>query len=297
MANTYLSAVYLPTVDSEESFLMSSPNTRLVGVYNSYYPFGIFKNLSKKPYIECTPITILYGGNGSGKSTLLNIVAEKLQLTRQSPYSKTDFFDDYCERCRIEGNVIPRESKIITSDDIFRRLSDIHIINGSIDERRDEINNRLDNIMHNLRVDENFGKLHGLDDLDRFKELNAARHGSKSKFLRERTHQNLKSRSNGETAIEYLTDQIHDNALYLLDEPENSLSPAMQLEFKKFIEESARFFQCQFIIATHSPLLLACKDATIYNLDFNPVRQCQWNELENVKTYARFFKERMSEFE
>lgn len=49
--------------------------------------------------------------------------------------------------------MIPRESKIITSDDIFRRLSDIHIINGSIDERRDEINNRLDNIMHNLKAD------------------------------------------------------------------------------------------------------------------------------------------------
>lgn len=80
------------------------------------------------------------------------------------------------------------------------------------------------------------------------------------------------------------------NALYLIDEPENSLSAARQQELTKFIFTSARFFGCQFVIATHSPFFLAMKDAKIYNLDSYPVKVCKWTELENVRTYYEFFQ-------
>ncbi len=54
----------------------------------------------------------------------------------------------------------------------------------------------------------------------------------------------------------YFVSEIKENILYLLDEPENSMPVAMQLKLTKFLEESARFFNCQFIIATHSPFLV-----------------------------------------
>ena len=54
----------------------------------------------------------------------------------------------------------------------------------------------------------------------------------------------------------YFVSEIKENSLYLLDEPENSMPVAMQLKLTKFLEESARFFYCQFIIATHSPFLV-----------------------------------------
>ena len=64
----------------------------------------------------------------------------------------------------------------------------------------------------------------------------------------------------------------------------------------KFIEDSARFFGCQFVIATHSPFLLAMRDAKIYDLDDDPVDVKRWTELENVRAYYNFFKEHEDEF-
>lgn len=87
-----------------------------------------------------------------------------------------------------------------------------------------------------------------------------------------------------------------ENALFLLDEPENSLSPAKQQELVKFIEDSARFFGCQFVIATHSPFVLAIRGAKIYDLDEEPVDVKRWTELENVRAYYDFFKKHASEF-
>lgn len=84
--------------------------------------------------------------------------------------------------------------------------------------------------------------------------------------------------------------------IFLLDEPENSLSPGKQQELVKFIEESARFFGCQFVIATHFPFVLAIKGAKIYDLDEEPVDVKRWTQLENVRVYYEFFKNHESEF-
>ena len=85
--------------------------------------------------------------------------------------------------------------------------------------------------------------------------------------------------------------------MYLLDEPENSLSPERQQELACFLEESARFFGCQFIIATHSPFLLAMANAKIYNLDEEPMRVSKWTDLPNVRVYYEFFKRHKDRFE
>ena len=90
--------------------------------------------------------------------------------------------------------------------------------------------------------------------------------------------------------------EIKENSIYILDEPENSLSAVNQLKLKKFIEDSARFYGCQFIISTHSPFLLSLKNAIIYNLDKIPVSIDKWNELESIQTYYNFFKEKEDEF-
>lgn len=100
----------------------------------------------------------------------------------------------------------------------------------------------------------------------------------------------------GESAFLYFTEKVTENALFLLDEPENSLSPAKQQELVKFIEDSARFFGCQFVIATHSPFVLAIRGAKIYDLDEEPVDVKRWTELENVRAYYDFFKKHASEF-
>ena len=76
----------------------------------------------------------------------------------------------------------------------------------------------------------------------------------------------------------------------MLDEPENSLAPKFQIDLLKLIVEASRYCDCQFVIATHSPFLLSIPGAKIYNLDLDPVEQCNWYELENVRIYYEFFK-------
>lgn len=107
---------------------------------------------------------------------------------------------------------------------------------------------------------------------------------------------NVRNGSNGESAFEYFTEEVQSDTLYLLDEPENSLSPAKQMELLQFLEDSARFYHCQFVISTHSPFLLAFKDARIYNLDTCPVGTVRWTEIPGVRTYFDFFDAHRDEF-
>ena len=135
------------------------------------------------------------------------------------------------------------------------------------------------------------------EDYQNLKDAYDARHKTMSSFIRGRLiNNNIIEQSNGESALMFWQQDIKENAIYLLDEPENSLSASNQLKLKKFIEESVRFYNCQFIISTHSPFLLSLNEALIYDLDSNPVKTKKWTELEGVNIYRDFFKEHESEF-
>ena len=133
-------------------------------------------------------------------------------------------------------------------------------------------------------------------DYKQLKKVNIARSKTQSRFVRDELIANVREYSNGESAFRYFIEKIDENGLYILDEPENSLSPKRQMELMKFIEDSARFLGCQFIISTHSPFLLAMRRAKIYDLDENPVDVKKWTELENVRTYYEFFRRYENEF-
>lgn len=136
-----------------------------------------------------------------------------------------------------------------------------------------------------------------LDDYEQLKKVNLARSKTQSEYIRRNIMGNVREHSNGESAFIYFSDKIKENALYLLDEPENSLSSQKQLELQKFLQDSVRFFGCQFIIATHSPFLLSMKGAKIYDLDEDWVDIKKWTQLENVRAYFDFFMEHKSELE
>ncbi len=133
-------------------------------------------------------------------------------------------------------------------------------------------------------------------DYEQLKKVNKSRSKTQSRYVRSELMDNVREYSNGESAFKYFTEKIGEHGLYLLDEPENSLSPKRQLELMGFIEDSVRFFGCQLIISTHSPFLLGMKGARIYNLDENPVKLQSWTELENVRIYYEFFKGHEKEF-
>ena len=296
----YLNSFRLASADEEDTYVLSFPPKLEMSCYSGQvYPFKVFpqKGLER---LEFSPITIFYGGNGSGKSTLLNIIAQKTDVLRTAPFNNTPYFEDYLELCRAEytfANRLPRESRIITSDDVFDFLLDIRTVNEGVDRRREEIFEEYDALsQHYERTGKSY-LLTSLSDYDNFKRHNEAKTKSKNQFTKRRLPNNLGGKSNGESAYAYFTEYIRENALYLLDEPENSLSAALQVKLAGFIEEAVRFYHCQFIISTHSPFLLAMRDAKIYDLDAAPAREREWTELENVRIYQSFFEKHRKEFE
>ncbi len=259
----------------------------------SGYPFHIF--LEKEFFnIEFDPITIFYGDNGSGKSTLLNIITETLNkdkklISRRKPLVKSDYFDMYTDKCNyyLENN-IPLGSKIIFSEDIFENILSKRIENKEKNNQRQELEKQY------MKYKYNPINYSSLEDLSISVET---RNKTQSKFIKSRIAENAREFSNGQTSLEFFDKELKEDSLYLLDEPENSLSPKFQIELIQLISELSRFFKCQFVIATHSPFLLSIPNAKIYDLDSIPVITKNWYELENMKIYYNFFKENKGKFE
>lgn len=292
----YLESFAFPTEDDEHAYFFPKSGKTARTCYTSKYPFGLFSYRNLPDSFEFGDITVFYGNNGSGKSTILNVIAQKLNIKRDSPFNRSDFFEDYAGLCRYTLTTrISPDSRVITSDDVFERVLDIRRINSGIDIKRESIINEW----VELRSGGTDTQLHGIDDYDRWKKVSDARNKniSQSQYIRSRLMRNVAERSNGESALSLFVDAIHDNALYILDEPENSLSPMNQLELKYFLEDCVRHHGCQFIISTHSPFLLSLKGARIYDMDSNPVKTSKWTDLESVRVYKEFFEENSFRFE
>lgn len=258
--------------------------------YDTFYPFQV---LSKHGLtrLDFEPVTILYGGNGSGKTTALNVIAEKLALDRDTLYNRSNFFEDYTGMCDYEEELpVPKESRIITSDDVFDFMLNLRSINDGINLKREQL------FADYLEDKYSHFQMKSLDDYERLKKVNMAKRKTQSRYVRENLMDNVREHSNGESAFIYFSEEINENGLYLLDEPENSLSPERQQELLRFLQDSARFFGCQFIIATHSPFLLSMNGAKIYDMDEEPVDIKRWTELDNVRAYYDFFKKHEHEF-
>lgn len=287
----YISRFEFPDVETETDFRFGLKMT----CYDSIYPFGVLseKGLTR---LDFEDITLLCGGNGTGKTTALNIIAEKLKLTRASLYNRSSFFERYLEDCSFicELEITPH-SRIITSDDVFDFMLDLRSLNSGVDRRRDELRDEL--FDEYLSLKHKKSSVRSLEDYEALKRLNTARSKTASEFIRRSLPAGLRERSNGESAFMYFQNKIEENALYLLDEPENSLSPEKQIELLQLIEDSARYFGCQFIIATHSAIMLSARNAKIYDFDSCPVGVCAWQDIPSVRCQYEFFRKHDAEFE
>ncbi len=283
----YIDSFQFPGVEAEEQFVNNIERS----CYSSFYPFGVFAANQLKE-LTFTEITILYGNNGSGKSTALNLMAEKLGAERDTLFNNSSFFAKYLKMCEFEmtPGSKPEEIRMITSDDVFDFMLNLRALNEGVDRKREQVFEEWIENKHSKF------QMKSLDDYEQLKKVIDARSKTQSRYVREAIGSNVIEHSNGESALQYFSEKIKDNGLYLLDEPENSLSPQRQLELLEFIQNSARFFGCQFIIATHSPFLLALKGARIYDLDESPVDIKKWTELEGVRTYFEFFEKHRDEF-
>ena len=282
----YLSRFEFPDEDAEWRFFMSIKRK----CYDSFYPFQVLAGRGMTA-IDLEPVTILYGGNGSGKTTALNVMAQTLGLRRDARFNQSNFFEDYVRLCRYElRQPLTADSRVITSDDVFDYMLNLRALNEGVDEKRE--------VLFQEYLDDKYSdfKYRTMEDYDRLKKVNLSRRKTQSQYVRTRLMDNVREQSNGESAFFYFTSRIRENGLYLLDEPENSLSPLRQQELTQFLEDSARFFGCQFVIATYSPFLLSMRGARIYDMDGDPVCRRRWTELPAVRVYHDFFKKHEAAF-
>lgn len=128
-----------------------------------------------------------------------------------------------------------RTAGIITSDDVFDGLLDLRYMNENVEHRRKELLEEY--------ADARYARfqMRSLEDYDRLRQVVEAQRKTGSHYVRDRVMKDIPGRSNGESAFLYFTREIQEGGLYLLDEPENSLSARLQLELARFLEDSARF--------------------------------------------------------
>lgn len=102
----------------------------------------------------------------------------------------------------------------------------------------------------------------------------------------------LITQSHGQSLMSFFRSRYQIKGIYLLDEPETALSPGTQLELLDILTETSRHNQAQFIIATHSPILLAHPDSTLYCFNDNKIKQITYEETEHYKIYKSFMEDR-----
>ena len=231
----------------------------------------------------------IVGRNGCGKTTLLNLIGESLKLQRSAPFNRSSFYSGYLKLCHAETSSafspqVREASRVITSDDVFDYLLDFRSLNENIDLKRKELLSEY--------TEKRYSKLQmrSLEDLDELRKVVDAQRHTGSRYVNEQLMRDIPGKSNGESAFLYFTRHIQEGGLYLLDEPENSLSPKMQLALMDFISMMADEFNCQFIIASHSPFFIGMNYASVYNLDADIIDLCDWTELESIQVYRDFFR-------
>ena len=274
-----IAIIYLSSfLFSEET--VSNPNI---------YPYNVFADKNERVLVFNSPITVLYGNNASGKSTMLNIMATRLQLEGQeyatsNQYGKTLYFSQFVEECSYtlgetdDGKAqkrLPQKSRYIKSEDILYEIKKI----------------QQEQVLEDGYIYEHIRRGMPREQRESFRNSKATWQQLENiKFAQEKY-------SNGETTLQMLDDYIEPDALYLLDEPEVSLSPANQTALAERLNQMARFLGCQFIISTHSPFMLGTLYAKIYNLDSRDLEEARWTELENVRYFYDFFERHRGEFQ
>ena len=242
--------------------------------------------------VEFAPVTIFYGGNGSGKSTVLNVIARTIGIRKMSYGNTSDYFRGYTNLCEYESSWVinHRNACFIRSEDIMEGIMDIRRTNRETTERVYQDAVVLDDYVEGLA-----DKLRDPESMEHWERALIARLSDGQKLLNALNGREEQF-SNGESAMQYIEKYLSRYSLFFLDEPENSLDAIHQQNLAGLIEDHVRKSNGQFIIATHSPFLMAMEGAKVIDLDSSPAEERPWYELPNMISYFDFFKKHSVKF-
>lgn len=220
------------------------------------------------------PVTFFVGENGSGKSTLLESLAIATKLPAVASTSPRD--DETLAAQRELAAALRLAWTRRTHKGFFLRAEDFFGFARSLSRSRDEMRQRL----AELEVEYRDRSAHA-------RGLAGGPARASLAEMEERYGEDLDANSHGQAFFRLFRNRFVPGGLYLLDEPETPLSPLSQLAFLAMLKDMVTQ-DAQFIIATHSPILLALPGARILDFDAQPVRWATYEELEHVKLTREF---------
>jgi len=222
------------------------------------------------------PVIILAGDNGCGKSTLLEAIAYKLNLPTIGSYSTIT--DETFAPARRLFDFINIQWSSKTHNGMFFRAEDYIGFVRSINTLKTELGNEMKEMEEYLR-----GEGLALAQNTLKKQINE---------LESRYNGNMEQKSHGEGFLQIITSRITNNGVYVLDEPEASLSPMKQLSLISLLMHSAQETDAQFIIATHSPVLMGIPNSVIYFINDEGIKPVNYENTEHYQIYKSFLENR-----
>lgn len=224
------------------------------------------------------PVSFFVGENGSGKSTLLEGIAAAANAIAVG--SDDVERDETLEHARLLASRLRLEWSRKTGRGFFLRAEDFFNFGRRLVRMQAELDEIIERYREDLKANPND---------EGIKRAIGYIYGQKDAIVR-RYGANLDHNSHGEGFMKLFETRLVPNGFYLLDEPEAALSPLRQLAFLSQIKVMVGQ-GCQFLIATHSPILMAFPDAEIFSFDEQPVRAVDYEDLEHVRLTRAFLSD------
>ena len=222
------------------------------------------------------PVTLIAGDNGSGKTTLVELIAELTGAIRigdaRSDRRAHSSFSSASRAFRAEFSHKPKRSFFFLAEDFTR------YIDAREDMMREE-QAEMERISREYEGRSGYAKA-----------LASMPHASGLYEMKSMYSDELSQQSHGEGYIDFFGSRLNAQGLYLMDEPEGALSYYNQYVLMNMIADAVKR-DCQFIISTHSPVLLAYPDATLYSFENNLLRESSFRALENINFLRDFLSE------
>ena len=235
------------------------------------YPYNVLAIRFAKNIDVSNNITFIIGENGSGKSTLLESIAFRLQLPHMdgNGYGKKCF--DAARKLlpylELNWNIERSVGFFFRAEDFGDYLNSVHRADINLHNQMGYLGQDVpDNVIQQMKDSANY-QLHK---------------------VRRNYGQELDAFSHGEAYMHIMNEMVNQRGIYLLDEPEASLSPSKQLAFMYFLQEHLQNFNSQFIIATHSPMLMAYPNATIYEISDTSMQKTSLEETDHYSITKSF---------